>query len=456
MKSRLSKSSFNIRNGSLSFNENGLEDNELDNGIHSHQYLDHKLNSLNKLDQNEAPFQFNTPPPFKFRPSNATPRSTGDDLRTPFTPLSNDYSLDSGAGKVKFSPKSNQTDRLDQSSPHSNLLIKNLKNLNKLNSKSVVSLHGNLTGQNRCLSTPSNKYNQPGRGQVTKRKNSVNIKQILFDRLTSSSNSKSNQSIDRSSTQSINTSYLLNKSINHLNYAPSNENLDDFFEYSKLTSKLPGGVDSDQSLSQIVCVNNPQLELKLSQIKQKSKQSSQSIFDLRRNQLQFESTTSRNSSNFSFESSTTASKNSSRNSYKNSINLNNLKIRPLNEVDSSNLTNSIHLNSTNSHRLNSSTNNLHTNQLTPQPQQQTAYTSSLSTSASSSNKNSNSSSSYSNTNKLQRVVKLKTQNATKFKQSLNHNKKLSQSLNDLQNLSLNQTDDIMNDEIGDAYQNEIR
>jgi len=398
MKSRLSKSSFNIRNGQLVSHENDVnnenstsfnlssitnrlnqetsqsyhhrnastfqasplhtsspnkrsEISKFNSPIDSHNLTSPQLNSTSHSSKFNSPFNnFKTP-------NRTLERSL--DLTLERTPLGDH-------AKVRFNASTfNIQDDLSSS-------LMNSKNLNKHNSKSVASLHSNAT---KCLSTPSAKSRQ-----VTKRKNSVNIRQILFDRLagaTSKSNSsidrvnKSSTSIDRvnkSSTSIDRSNQLINDSAASLltsagrfHRTPSSENVDDFFDYS--------------NLAETPIVNNPQLELKLNQIR-KAKSGSQSIFDLRRNQQVYDSNHSFNSTN-----TTTSSA---------------IKTNSITEVDSP-----------------------------------------LKTS-------------------FQRVAKLKVQNANRFKELLNsNNKKFSQSLNDLTDLTMiNTTNDWK--EFGDAYQNEIR
>ena len=399
MKSRLSKSSFNIRNNGQLANENGFEQT--------------KLSEFTKNDEAKEQDRFNDSikSPFKLKPSKQlffkdqiypsdhSPSFNSSAFDSPFkSPISKyentkqlqfrtpDY-VKSDQNRVRFN--SSTLDLHDDLSSL-NFNLKNQLNLSKQNSKSVSSLH---SSQVKCLSTPSNKTRQ-----VTKRKNSVNIRQILFDRLTSAT-SKSNTSIDKSSSSIHNSPHQTslhlfnNKSHHHLpiiNQETPSANIDDFFEFP-LNNELP--------------IVNPQLELKLSQIK-KAKQASQSIFDLRRNHHQFES----QHSNLSFNSIATSA-NSGSTAAANSttavnliVNSSFLKINENSVVDSA------------------------------------ASTASFAAAAVASKK-------------FQRVAKLKTQNANRFKELIN-SKKFSQSLNDL--TMIQTTDDLNWKDIGDAYQDEIR
>lgn len=402
MKSRLSKSSFNIRNGQLvshDTHENGLTTNESSsNGSPFNLSSIGRLNqeSINQTffrDQNASPFHPSRPS-FDGSPHSTNSKLNAARLDSPFansqpnsqfgSPFNNNFKspisskLDrtnrtplSDYGKVRFNQSTfNIQDDLNQL-----LNQEKIKSLNKQNSKSVVSLHSNAV---KCLSTPSNKSRQ-----VTKRKNSVNIRQILFDRLTNAT-SKSNGSIANHISKSSKSTNSINQPISQSPFdrfhTPSSENIDDFFEFSSSNLAVETPI--------VNIVNNPQLELKLSQIR-KAKSGSQSIFDLRRNQQPYESNHSFNSTNTT--NSTTAVCSSTKPSY--------AKTNSTTEVDSA----------------------------------------------------------AAGRTSFQRVAKLKTQNATRFKELLNNNKKFSQSLNDLSELAMiNSTDDLNWKEFGDAYQNEIR
>lgn len=428
MKSRLSKSSFNIRNnGQLVSYESGYENghddqlnepdghgryetagNQNSSGLFSPARNELRMNSKVApifRDQNDPSIDSSSP----FR----TPLGARDPPDRPHYDKHYDKHYDGRFDKPR-TPLSDFKVRFNQSTLdiHDDLnagLSSANRHLSKQNSKSIASLHSNLIN-NKCLSTPSAKA---GGRQVTKRKNSVNIRQILFDKLASST-SKSNSSIDRASRSPAHahqsmlnfslkhlSSNSINKSHNHLSASASqfqvtpSDNIEDFFEFASNNPLANEGAHTP-------IVNNPQLELKLSQIR-KAKQSSQSIFDLRRNQHQFES----QHSNLSFGSTATSSTTAV-----NSI-----------ATGSSRIANSGHLNSGHHH-------------------------SSISEVDSAAHLNSAAKKSF------QRVAKLKAQNANRFKELIN-SKKFSQSLNDLNDMGRGADGDLNWKEFGDAYQNEI-
>lgn len=426
MKSRLSKSSFNIRNnGQLISYENGhddqLDDDKLDGG--KYEAVGNQNNGLFSPARLASESRAKAPPLFRdqndpsFDSPFRTPLGSRDHSDRPHYDKHYDGRIDkprtppSNFGKVRFNQSTvDIPDELNAG------LSATAKYLSKQNSKSVASLHSNLIN-NKCLSTPSAKA--AGR-QVTKRKNSVNIRQILFDKLASST-SKSNSSIDRASRSPAHahqsmlnfslkhlSSNSINKSHNHLSASVSqfqetpSDNIEDFFEFASSNPLANEGAHTP-------IVNNPQLELKLSQIR-KAKQSSQSIFDLRRNQHQFES----NHSNLSFGSTATNST-TAVNSIATTANSSCLRI------------------AANQHA------NRHHHSI-----------SEVDSACSTAHLNSAAKKSF------QRVAKLKAQNANRFKELINH-KKFSQSLNNLNDLTMirGADGDLNWKEFGDAYQNEI-
>ena len=455
MKSRLSKSSFNIRNNGQLISYENSHENSYENG---HDKYDDKLDGKSGLfspgrGESKTPLRDQNEPSFNSSSQFSSPffRSPlGDHSDRPHYDRNYEKNYDKNYEKNYEKNYDKHFDKSDGKSFESRLFDKHHgrlsdkprtplsdfkvrfnqstldihdelspagKQLNKQNSKSIASLHSNLIGA-KCLSTPSAKAGR----QVTKRKNSVNISKILLDKLTNST-SKSNSSIDRASRaahQSLGnyslkhlSSNSINKSHNHLSASASqfqetpSDNIEDFFEFAPSNPLANEGIHTP-------IVNNPQLELKLSQIR-KAKQSSQSIFDLRRNQHQFES----NHSNLSFGSTATSSTTAV-----NSIATTSSCLR---------ITGHPHASHPTSHQSNHHSSISEVDSACSPAHLQSAAKKSF-----------------------QRVAKLKTQNANRFKELIN-SKKFSQSLNDLTDLSMiNAADGELNwKEFGDAYQNEI-